>query len=161
RQNFLAKTRGSRRDFEEFGEVSSVSREASSIRPFGKSGVRTLVAAAALGLASAPLPVARAQQNAAAVAPHHAPQMGQGLHLFKERVRPLLIAQCLDCHGGKAKKGDFDLSDRKPLIDSGVIDGGARASRLYSLITHADEPHMPSKKPKLPAADIEIIARWI
>ena len=87
--------------------------------------------------------------------------MAQGLVLFKERVRPLLISQCLDCHGGKAKKGDFDLSDRKPLMASGVIDGGAKASRLYALITHADEPHMPSKKPKLPAADIEIIARWI
>ena len=87
--------------------------------------------------------------------------MAQGLALFKERVRPLLIAHCLDCHGGKTKKGDFDLSDRAPLIESGVIDGGAKASRLYALITHADEPHMPSKKPKLPAADIDIIARWI
>ena len=72
-----------------------------------------------------------------------------------------MIAQCLDCHGGKAKKGDFDLSDRKPLLDSGMIDGGGRASRLYALITHADEPHMPSKKPKLPNADIDAIARWI
>ena len=42
-----------------------------------------------------------------------------------------------------------------------MIDGGGKASRLYALITHADEPHMPSKKPKLPDADIEIIARWI
>jgi mono/diheme cytochrome c family protein len=117
--------------------------------------------AVALGLASAPLQVAHAQQKPVAVPPDHATKMAQGLALFKERVRPLLIAQCLDCHGGKAKKGDFDLSDRKPLIDSGVIDGGARASRLYALITHADEPHMPSKKPKLPAADIEIIVRWI
>ncbi len=62
--------------------------------------------------------------------------MAQGLALFKERVRPLLIAQCLDCHGGKAKKGDFDLSDRKPLVDSGMIDGGGKASRLYA-VDHA------------------------
>ena len=42
-----------------------------------------------------------------------------------------------------------------------MIDGGGKASRLYALITHAEEPHMPSKKPKLADADIEIIARWI
>jgi mono/diheme cytochrome c family protein len=104
---------------------------------------------------------AQAQQKPVPVPPDHASKMAQGLVIFKERVRPLLIAQCLECHGGKAKKGDFDLSDRKPLVESGVIEGGAKASRLYALITHADEPHMPSKKPKLPGADIEIIARWI
>ena len=87
--------------------------------------------------------------------------MAEGLSLFKERVRPVLISQCLECHGGKAKKGDFDLSDRKPLIESGVIDGGGKACQLYKLITHAEEPHMPSKKPKLADADIENIARWI
>ena len=42
-----------------------------------------------------------------------------------------------------------------------MIDGGGKASRIYALITHADEPHMPSKKPKLEDADIEVIARWI
>ena len=62
-----------------------------------------------------PCRFAQAQQKPASVPPDHAAKMAQGLALFKERVRPLLIAQCLECHGGKAKKGDFDLSDRKPL----------------------------------------------
>jgi hypothetical protein len=105
--------------------------------------------------------LAQAEQKPTPVPPDHAAKMAEGLAVFKQRVRPLLIAQCLECHGGKAKKGDFDLSDRERLMASGVIEGGAKASRLYALITHADEPHMPSKKPKLPDADIEIIARWI
>ncbi len=112
-------------------------------------------------LVCARLTVAQAQQKPVAVPPDHAAKMAQGLALFTERVRPLLIAQCLDCHGGKAKKGKFDLSDRKPLLESGVIDDGGKASRLYALITHSEEPHMPSKKPKLKEADIEVIARWI
>jgi mono/diheme cytochrome c family protein len=153
--------RGNRGDFEELSEVPLVIRQASFTRPSEKSGVRMQFVAVALVLACASLQVAYAQEKPAAVPPDHAAKMAQGLALFKERVRPLLIAQCVDCHGGKAKKGELDLSDRKPLIDSGVIDGGAKASRLYALITHADEPHMPSKKPKLPAADIENIARWI
>ena len=74
----------------------------------------------------------------------------EGLALFKEQVRPVLVAKCLDCHGGKATKGDFDLSDRKPLIESGTIEGGGEASPLYALITHAEEPHMPRRLPSSP-----------
>jgi mono/diheme cytochrome c family protein len=91
----------------------------------------------------------------------HAAKMQQGLALFKERVRPVLVSKCLDCHGGKATKGKFDLSDRKPLVESGVIDGGGKASQLYALISHAEEPHMPHKAPRLPDDAIENIARWI
>jgi mono/diheme cytochrome c family protein len=135
--------------------------QANPMRRCQRNGAVTVSAAVMLVLAFVPLGSAQAQQKPAPVAPNHAANMAEGLALFKQRVRPLLIAHCLECHGGKAKKGDFDLSDRKPLIESGVIDGGAKASQLYALITHADEPHMPSKKPKLPDADIETIARWI
>ncbi len=57
--------------------------------------------------------------------PHdHARRMQDGLALFKAKVRPVLIQQCLGCHGGKSIKGDLDLTDRKPLLDSGVLEGG-------------------------------------
>jgi len=91
----------------------------------------------------------------------HAARMQKGLALFKEKVRPVLVAHCLDCHGGKATKAGFDLSDRKPLMDSGVIEGGGKGSALYAMISHAEEPYMPLKAPKLPEAAIEDIARWI
>ena len=111
-------------------------------------------------LAIAPGRPAAAEEKPA-VPPEHARQMKEGLALFKEHVRPALVRYCLDCHGGKATKGEFDLSDRKPLMDSGAIDGSAKESQLYALITHADEPHMPKKGAKLPAETIERIARWI
>jgi hypothetical protein len=87
--------------------------------------------------------------------------MQQGLALFKEKVRPALVRHCLVCHGGKSTKGDLDLSDRKPLVDSGVLEGGGKESRLATLIRHAEEPHMPQKAPKLPEAMIADIVRWI
>jgi mono/diheme cytochrome c family protein len=124
-----------------------------------RNGVRPVLVAVVLAFASNG--IAFGQSKPAAVPPDHASKMAQGLALFKERVRPILIGQCLDCHGGKAKKGDFDLSDRKPLMESGMIDGGAKSSRLHALITHAEEPHMPSKKPKLSDAEIALIDRWI
>ncbi|MFO0909750.1 MAG: DUF1549 domain-containing protein [Isosphaeraceae bacterium] len=104
---------------------------------------------------------ARSDDKPAPVDADHAAKMARGIALFKEKVRPLLIAQCLECHGGKSVKGDLDLSDRKPLVDSGAIEGGGKQSRIYALVTHADEPHMPAKKPKLPAADAELLATWI
>ncbi|SIO57397.1 Planctomycete cytochrome C [Singulisphaera sp. GP187] len=97
----------------------------------------------------------------AQVPPDHVRQMKEGLALFKEHVRPALTQHCLNCHGGKTIKGDFDLSDRRPLMNSGAIEGGGRESLLYALITHAEEPHMPQKGAKLPAETIEQIARWI
>src|SRR4051812_2109665 len=91
------------------------------------------------------LAVAVAAAAPADVDPDHAQKMKRGLALFKDEVRPALTRYCLDCHGGKKTKGDFDLSDRAPLLESGAIDGGGKESRLYALLTHAEEPHMPYK----------------
>jgi mono/diheme cytochrome c family protein len=91
----------------------------------------------------------------------HAGRMQQGLALFKTKVRPVLIRHCLDCHGGKATQGDLDLSDREPLVKSGVLEGGGKECRLAELIRHEDEPHMPKKTAKLPDATIAEIVRWI
>jgi mono/diheme cytochrome c family protein len=96
-----------------------------------------------------------------AVSPEHARNMQEGLALFKARVRPVLVKQCLDCHGGKFTKGDLDLSDREPLMKSGALEGGSKESRLAVLIRHEDEPHMPHKAPKLADAAIADIGRWI
>src|SRR5271170_5839430 len=84
----------------------------------------------------------------------HAKRMQEGLALFKAKVRPVLVQHCLNCHGGKATKGDLDLSDRESLVKSGVLEGGSKESRLAALIRHEDEPHMPQKAAKLPDATI-------
>jgi mono/diheme cytochrome c family protein len=91
----------------------------------------------------------------------HARRMQEGLALFKAKIRPTLIQNCLDCHGGKTTKGDLDLSDREPLVKSGVLEGGGKECRLATLIRHDDEPHMPKKAAKLPDATIAEIVRWI
>src|ERR1700710_1697871 len=86
--------------------------------------------------------------------------------LFTDHVRPLLIEQCLNCHGGEKVKGEFDLSTRAGLLHPGedgplVIPGNAAGSKLMKLLSHAEEPHMPSKKPKLPDESIARVAQWI
>jgi mono/diheme cytochrome c family protein len=95
------------------------------------------------------------------VPPDHARRMQEGLALFKEKVRPALVQNCLNCHGGKTIKAGLDLSDRAELVKTGVLDGGGAESRLMALIRHTEEPHMPQKAAKLPEPTIAAIARWV
>src|SRR5262245_53382675 len=96
----------------------------------------------------------------------HAAKMAQGLSLFKQHVRPLLVAQCVKCHGGEAVESEFDLTDRDKLLRGGssgkvAEPGKAKSGRLYERITHARKPGMPFKGEKLDDETIARIAEWI
>ena len=103
----------------------------------------------------------------AAVSADHARQMADGLAIFSRHVRPLLVARCLKCHGGEAEvQSGFNLATREGLLAGGtngkaVIPGNGQRSRLYRLITHAEEPYMPQDAAKLSPAEIAQIAAWI
>jgi cytochrome c553 len=89
-----------------------------------------------------------------------------GIKLFTDQVRPLLLDQCVKCHGGEKIKGELDMTTREGLLHPGengpaIVPGKSRESRLMKLIRHADDPHMPEKKPKLSDESIEYVARWI
>ena len=91
----------------------------------------------------------------------HAERVKKGTALFKQSIRATLTKHCLDCHGGKSTKADFDLSSRDALMESGFVEKTAADSYLLDLIRHSEEPHMPFKKPKLPEATIKQIEQWI
>ena len=117
-----------------------------------------LIVFAACSSAS-PLAVATAEEKT--VPKDHPEKVKKGLVLFKEHVRATLTEHCLDCHGGKSIKADFDLNSRKALMESGYVDRTAADSHLVSLIRHAEEPHMPFKQPKLSETAIRQIEQWI
>ncbi len=101
-------------------------------------------------------------EEAAKVSPEHAQRMKEGLALFKEHVRPLFVKHCLDCHGGKQTKADFDLASRDALFDSGMVEEeDAESSYLLTLLKHEEEPFMPLKAEQLPAEAIGHVARWL
>lgn len=91
----------------------------------------------------------------------HTERVKKGTALFKSEVRTILTKHCLECHGGKSVKADFDLSTHKKLMDSGYVEDTAEQSHLIKLITHLEEPHMPLKAARLPKASIERIRQWI
>jgi mono/diheme cytochrome c family protein len=125
--------------------------------------LRPALARAALLVVLAPI---LAHGGDAPVEPDHAPAMARGLEAFKKDVRTILVKHCLDCHGGKATKGEFDLSTREGLLREGaegpnVVPGKAAESRLHRMITHEIKPAMPHKAAKLPDDQIKAIAGWI
>jgi mono/diheme cytochrome c family protein len=88
----------------------------------------------------------------------------EDLRFFEARVRPLLVQHCQECHGPKKKSGGLRLDfagglraggDNGPVIDSST----PQQSLLLRAVRH-EGPKMPPKK-KLPAADIDALARWV
>jgi cytochrome c553 len=114
-----------------------------------------------LALAAEPTPA-----GAEKLDPDHAAKMTQGLELFKRDVRSVLVGRCVKCHGGETIESEFSLMTRELLLKGGaeepaVVLGKSKESRLYKLIAHLEEPHMPDNGAKLSDLAISQIAKWI
>ncbi len=81
---------------------------------------------------------------------------------FRDQVRPLLVSQCLGCHGPDKKKADLDLSRRETLLQGGengpaVVPGKPQNSLLFKKVSAGK---MPPTKPLSPE-QIATIKQWI
>ncbi|MCI0359414.1 MAG: PSD1 and planctomycete cytochrome C domain-containing protein, partial [Planctomycetaceae bacterium] len=85
---------------------------------------------------------------------------------FEDKVRPILAASCLDCHGPKKAESGLRLDSRQAALEGG--DSGERAvvprepdrSLLVKAINHTGDIHMPPDG-RLPAEQIAILTDWI
>ena len=127
-------------------------------RRMGASTHPTSISIAVLILFVAVISPLSAQEQ---VDPNHSEKMKAGLELFKQSVRSTLEADCLKCHNARSKKGDFDLSTRKALLDSGMLGDSAKDSYLLGLVRHEEKPGMPFKLAKLSDGKIDALAKWI
>ena len=91
----------------------------------------------------------------------HAARMAEGLALFRNDVRPLLMETCLACHGGGQVLGGLDLSSRGSLVASGKIGESSESSALVAVLRHEREPFMPFGQDRLADATITKVARWV
>lgn len=86
---------------------------------------------------------------------------------FEKDIRPLLEARCTTCHGALKQKGKLRLDAGVLLLKGGregaaVVPGDAEASLLIERITATDESErMPPEGKPMPAADVELLKRWI
>jgi cytochrome c553 len=90
-----------------------------------------------------------------------------GVEYFEKEIRPVLVSECVDCHGAQKQKGGLRLDYRdgwKKGGDSGaaIVPGEPAKSLLLSSIRHDDpEMKMPQKRPKLSDASIAAFEKWI
>ena len=84
---------------------------------------------------------------------------------FEKKVRPLLIANCIGCHGSAKQKGELRLDSREAMLKGGdngpaVKPGEPDKSLLIRAIRFDDEIRMP-KKGKMTAEEIAVFTAWV
>jgi cytochrome c551/c552 len=89
---------------------------------------------------------------------------------YKEKVRPILQANCGKCHFDVNHKGGLSLQTKASTLKGGrdgavIVPGDPANSLLVKLIRHegpaADPMPMPQKAPKMSDADIATIEQWV
>ncbi|MGV3531839.1 MAG: PSD1 and planctomycete cytochrome C domain-containing protein [Chthoniobacteraceae bacterium] len=89
------------------------------------------------------------------------------VEFFETKIRPVLVAECYECHSKKKQKGGLRLDSRDALRaggDSGaaIVAGKPEESLLITSISHLDpDLKMPSKAPKLEAQVIADFTKWV
>jgi len=85
---------------------------------------------------------------------------------YEDHVRPILREHCFTCHNQNGAKGGLSLDTYAKTMEGGssgqiVIAGDSGSSRLWALVSHAEEPKMPPMQDRLPEAKLNIIKQWI
>ncbi len=94
------------------------------------------------------------------------PATAEQTEFFEKSVRPLLAAQCQQCHGAQKQEASLRLDSRAALLKGGesgpaIVSGEPTHSLLIKAVRHAGELKMPPDAKKLPDAQIEILSAWI
>src|SRR5688572_10133266 len=85
---------------------------------------------------------------------------------YDEHVRPILREHCFSCHGPDKQESGLTLDSYQKTMAGGssgevVLAGDLGSSRLWALVSHAEEPKMQPKHDKLAAAKLDLISKWI
>ena len=115
----------------------------------------------AMSFGAACLPTSRAMSGEPPAAGR---ARAEALEFFEKRVRPLLVENCLACHGEKREGGlRLDTPDEMAKGgDSGaaIVAGDPAGSLLVKAVHYDDEPKMPPKG-KLADESIAALETWI
>jgi len=92
----------------------------------------------------------------------------KGVEFFEAKIRPVLIAQCYECHSAKSVKvkGGLLLDTKAGLLTGGdngpaIVPGKPGESLLIKSLRHQAMLKMPPKKDQLPESVIQDFEQWI
>lgn len=83
---------------------------------------------------------------------------------FQREVAPILVANCLRCHGPDSPEGDVALNNATGLREAGiVVSGKPEASHLLTIVQSVGDqpPAMPKEGKPLTAAEVAVLRQWI
>lgn len=92
-------------------------------------------------------------------------QANEGDEWFERRVRPLLVAKCLECHGDSDPEAGLRLTSRALLLRGGesgpaVVAGQTDKSLLIQAVRHSGRLQMPPTG-KLTDDEVAALVRWV
>ncbi|QJW99520.1 PSD1 and planctomycete cytochrome C domain-containing protein [Frigoriglobus tundricola] len=84
---------------------------------------------------------------------------------FESKVRPILVANCVNCHGATKQKGGLRLDAKAEFAKGGdngpvVVPGDPAKSLLVKTVAYEDDTKMPPKG-KLTDAEIAVLTAWV
>jgi mono/diheme cytochrome c family protein len=87
------------------------------------------------------------------------------IDFFESQVRPVLAANCFECHGPKKQESDLRLDSRDAMLNGNsdgpvIVPGDPEKSRLVKAIRRQGDIKMPPEK-KLPDPAVEALTNWI
>ncbi len=92
----------------------------------------------------------------------------QQLEFFENRIRPVLVEKCYECHSARAKtlQGNLRLDTRAGVLRGGdlgpaIVAGNAAASLLIRALRYEDEALAMPPAGRLPESVIADFVRWI
>ena len=95
-------------------------------------------------------------------------QTPQQVEFFEKSIRPLLVAQCVECHGADAKKikGKLLITSRADLLRGGetgaaIVPGEPAKSLLLQAVRYTHEVLKMPPKGKLKESEIANLETWI
>ena len=88
------------------------------------------------------------------------------VEFFEKQVRPVLVEQCVKCHGPEKQKAELRLDSLAGVLkgaDTGpvALAGQPDKSSLIKSIRHDGDLKMPEKAPKMPEPQIAALTEWV
>ncbi|MGV3664037.1 MAG: DUF1553 domain-containing protein [Prosthecobacter sp.] len=85
---------------------------------------------------------------------------------FEQRIRPLLITNCIECHGPDKQKGGLRLDSRAGWQNGGdsgpaIVPGKLEESHLWRAVTYVDRDLKMPPKRKLKDSEVADLKLWI
>ena len=85
---------------------------------------------------------------------------------FEEKIRPLLISRCTECHGALVKEGELQLHHQAAAFTGGtsgkaIIPGNATNSLLYQVVSQTHDSISMPPDDSLTNDEIANLRKWI